>query len=67
MSPSRTSCHAIAFALTGLWLMSVTAMSIAVAATPLYQPGMRLGLCTPCAAIAAHAVVAKKPDPVKAG
>jgi hypothetical protein len=52
-------CRSIALALASLWLFSVGAMSMALAATPLYQPGPRLGLCNPCAASTVTTVVAK--------
>lgn len=67
MSLSRPpSIETIALSLASLWLVSVAAMSIAIAATPLYQPGSRLGLCTPCAVAKAKTVVAKI-DPANAG
>jgi hypothetical protein len=68
MSPSRSTTrhHPLALGMASLWLLSVGGMSLALATTPLYQSGPRLGLCTPCAAIVVPTLIAKI-EPAKAG
>lgn len=67
MSTSQsTTSQKIAASFAGLWLLSVCATSLAIAAAPLYQPGEKLGLCSHCAVGPAKTVVAKV-EPAKAG
>jgi len=66
MSPSRPTYQPLAVWFSGLWLLSVSALSVAIAATPLYQPGYRLGLCASCEVSTTKTMIAKI-EPAKAG